>query len=431
VESIHKWIFWWGAKRRNPSLFRQFEELKQSENLSRQELEDRNIKELKSFIRFAGKHSEFYKKMFSENGFDPDSNWTLEDFSRLYTVSKKDLIEFNAQVHTNISKTEKTFFCETSGTSGQILTFRRDEFWDSFNRAAIWRGLSWYGVNPWDFSLYFWGYNSDKWKKLKLRFLDFLVNRYRIFDYDFKSMSKLGPKLSKVVAIEGYSSMIYELAKINEHAHLKFPKLKMVKGTSEKIFPHYQEVALKVYGQRTISEYGSAESGIIAFECPLGSMHINLEGVFLEKDTETQSILVTNLKSRSFPVIRYALGDDVEFAPKDFFCPCGRPHPVIREVTGRIGKRILGSKRSYPSLTLYYIFKNLYFNKGRKIDFQAHQKEKGKLEIWVKEPVTQELSDLIDTEANLYFTDIELLILEKYDFREQKGKLRDFVSYLN
>jgi phenylacetate-CoA ligase len=106
-------------------------------------------------------------------------------------------------------------------------------------------------------------------------------------------------------------------------------------------------------------------------------------------------------------------------------------HPVILEVTGRIGKKIFGAVQIYPSLTLYYIFKNIYFNNQRKIDFQAHQFEKGKLQIWIKEPITSELERLVSDEAKEYFSDIELEIIENHDFRQQAGKLRDFVSHLD
>lgn len=428
---IHEKIFRFGALSRNPSLFGQFGGLIKSDFWSRDKLIEENEKQLREFILFAYENSPFYKSHFDKAGFSTTSDWVISDLVKLPPVTKRDLIDFNSDIHTSIAKTEKTFFCETSGTSGEILTFQRDELWDSFNRAAIWRGFSWYGVNPWDFRLYFWGYNSDWKKKLKLRFLDALVNRIRIFDYNPESIAKLKSKLAKVKAIEGYSSMIYELAQLNKTSGLEFPHLKMVKGTSEKVFPHYQDLALQVFGHRIINEYGSAESGIIAFECPSGSMHINLEGVYLERDSESGGILVTNLKSRSFPVIRYALGDQVEFEDPDFECPCGRKHPVIREVTGRIGKKIWGKSRTYPSLTLYYIFKNLYFNKGRKLDFQVHQFEKGVLEVWLKETVTAEVNELIKVEAGNYFSDITLRIIENHDFRQQKGKLRDFISHLD
>lgn len=430
MSQFHKYVFIRGAKKRNPLIFKHFKDLKESENWSKEELLKLNEQRLRDLCVFSFNHSPFYKKRFLEVGFDPEKDWSLEGFKKIPFTTKADLISRNEEIHTPSHFFRKRFYVETSGTSGQILTFHRDESWDSFNRASIWRGYSWFGANPWDKKLYFWGYNTAKLKRAKLRLMDFLVNRFRLFDFEPKKLQKLIPKLSQVKIIEGYSSMIYELANVLDGKGVKFPNLCMVKGTSEKIFPHYQEIAQKIYGMRIVSEYGSTESGIIAFECPDGNMHINLEGVFVEKDPEDGGIIVTNLQSYSFPSIRYKLGDQIELADPDFECSCGMKHPVLKEVTGRIGKNIQGSDRNYPSLTLYYIFKNIYFNQDRKIDFQAHQYEKGKLQIWLKEPVTKELRNMILKESNNYFSDISLELLENHDFRQQAGKLRDFVSHI-
>lgn len=431
MSRFHKWLFFQGAKRRNPSIFGHFEALKASENLNWDALQRLNESRLRQLCLFADRHSPFYRQRFRELGFDPEHRWSLEEFRKIPITTKRDLIDSNAEIHTPANLFSKRFFVETSGTSGEILTFHRDESWDSFNRAAIWRGYSWFGANPWDRKLYFWGYNTAPWKRLKLRFMDFLVNRFRLFDYDPEKLKRLVPKLDQVKVIEGYSSMIYELANLIREQKPPFRELKLVKGTSEKVYPHYQPIAKEVYGRPIANEYGSTESGIIAFECPKGNMHITMEGVYVEEDPSDNGIVVTNLQSFSFPSIRYKLGDQISLAPKEYRCPCGMQSPVIREVTGRIGKKIFGKERIYPSLTLYYIFKNLYFNQNRTIDFQAHQFEKGKLQIWVKEPVTSDLIQLITKEANNYFGDIQLEIIENHDFRQQAGKLRDFVSHLD
>src|SRR5690606_4032961 len=100
--------------------------------------------------------------------------------------------------------------------------------------------------------------------------------------------------------------------------------LKLVRGTSEKIFEKYQQEAVQAFGRRIVSEYGAAESGIIAFECAEGSMHVNMETCIVE--VENGEILVTNLVSRSFPIIRYRLGDYIELDTHTK-CLCGREHP--------------------------------------------------------------------------------------------------------
>lgn len=430
MSSFHKWLFYKGAKRRNPSIFRHYQDLKNSEKLDRESLFKLNEQRLQKLCVFVFENSEFYRNRFLSCGFNPSSSWSLEKFREIPITTKKDLIDYNEQIHTPLNHFKKRFFVETSGTSGEILTFHRDESWDSFNRAAIWRGYSWFGANPWDRKLYFWGYNTAPLKRMKLLVMDFLVNRFRLFDYNPEKLKKLLPKLKNVQIIEGYSSMIYELANLIASQETNFDKLKLVKGTSEKVFPHYQDIAREVYHKSITNEYGATESGIVAFECPEGSMHINMEGVFVEQDAEDGGILVTNLQSFSFPSIRYKLGDQIVFEDENFRCPCGMQAPVIREVTGRIGKKIFGKSQIYPSLTLYYIFKNIYFNENRTIDFQAHQFEKGQLQVWIKEPVTNELLKLIQSESRKYFTDMELEVIENHDFRQQAGKLRDFVSHL-
>lgn len=99
-----------------------------------------------------------------------------------------------------------------------------------------------------------------------------------------------------------------------------------------------------------------------------------MENVYVEViDGE---IVVTNLLSRSFPIIRYKLGDAVVLASPDYKCPCGRNHPVVLDVCGRIGKNILGKTSKYPSLTFYYVFKNIAIQDGITLNYQARQDRK-------------------------------------------------------
>ncbi|RRG24125.1 phenylacetate--CoA ligase family protein [Ancylomarina euxinus] len=427
--NLSKILFQIGAKYRNPSLWKHYSELKQTEKYSFEELQAYQEFRLKKLLSFIGLNSAYYKELFQKSGINPQT-LTLKDFFNIPITSKSELLSRKPDIYQE-KKFEKEFLCETSGTSGEVLTFYRNESWDSFNRASMLRGYSWHGVKPWESNLYFWGYNTGASERRRIRFFDFLLNRYRMFDYDEKSLLSLEKKLPNVKYIEGYSSVIYELANLMEKRGIIHKNLKMIKGTSEKIYPHYQDVVKKVFGHKIISEYGAAETGIIAFECSKGNMHINMEGVYVETD-ENNEIIVTNLHSYSFPIIRYKLGDSVVLAPRNKKCKCGLQHPIIEEINGRVGKSILGENKKYPSLTLYYVFKNIYLKHKVQINYQAHQVEKGKLDIWLKEEVSDKMKDLILVEAHKYFdTDIDLNILHRTNFREQSGKLRDFITTID
>jgi phenylacetate-CoA ligase len=423
---IFRFFFKVFARFRNPSLFIHYCKLKESEKKSLKQLEFEQIEKLKNLLIFLNENNKFYRKVLENNKVDLQ-NFSLIEFHKIPVCSKNDLIQNNIDLITNYNF-NKVFKCESSGTSGQVLTFVRNEEWDSFNRASIMRGYSWFGVNIWDFNIYFWGYNFKLLKKIKFRFSDFMMNRFRIFSFNSTSDFLLRFVLRRAKFIEGYSSMIYEMAKRSPELGFEVPNLLLVKGTSEKIYEHYHDYSKKAFGHKIVSEYGAAESGIIAFECKEGNMHINMEGVLVEIDKENE-IIVTNLLSKSFPIIRYKLGDVVELESFEKKCNCGMVHPIIKEVTGRIGKLIYGQQFEYPSLVLYYIFKNIYFEKGLQLSYQAHQGAKGGLEIWIEDDIDKKTESIIYAEAFKYFkTDMVVSIKTKMNLRMEKGKLRDFVS---
>jgi len=350
---------------------------------------------------------------------------------RFPSITKRALIKEKDGIHTNFPF-KRRIFSETSGSSGEALTFWRSEEWDSATRAAIKRGYAWHGVDPWERNGYFWGYDIAEKAAWKIKLLDTLQNRFRVFSYNTESLHTFIRKLDRAVYLHGYSSMIYEVALIinQEGIDTSGINLKMVKGTSEKIYGSYQTDVQKAFGLKMISEYGAAETGIIAFECPNGNMHVNSVNVIVE--VENKEIIVTNLYSHSFPIIRYRLGDYVEMADAGYKCTCGRKGPVIKSILGRVGKSIFGKQGHYPSLTLYYIFKNLAIHHDIQLNYQAVQNQKGALKILVEQEVTDQTSRAILSEAIKYFkNDMDIMIFGNQDLHKKDGKKRDFVSTLD
>lgn len=429
---FHKYIFLLGQRWRNPSLAKIYNSLKQSEKYSLEDLQKMQLERLKDLVSFAYKNSSYYKRVFDIAKVHPDDIQNLTDISKLPLLTKQDLLRYNQEIHTTkIVKYSKLFKANTSGTTGQSLQFVRDEYADSYNRASIFRGYSWYNVHPWDFNGYFWGFNFSGLQKIKTRLLDFLVNRFRLFSYTEKYFLHFIRRIKKAVYLEGYSSMIYQTAKlINERKYPKPKNLKMVKGTSEKIYESYQEEVQKAFGLKMISEYGAAETGIIAFECPYGNMHLNMEGVVVEEIEH--EIVVTNLSMKSFPVIRYKLGDYIELEKSEIFCPCGMKHPVLKEINGRIGEVIYGKREIYPSLYFYYIFKNLDKNHHLALTYQIIQPQKGQLEFLIAERLNELKLEILKVEIERYFSgDMEYEIFDKQEvIINKKGKLKSFITHV-
>ncbi len=422
---ISKIIFKAGAKYRNPSLREEYDRLKLSEWLSKPQLMNLQIDRARNFFEFVGDYSPYYKKHFKLYDFSPSKFDDISKLTKLPTITKEELISNNKLIHTNYNF-EKIFLAETSGTTGSALEFRKNERWDSINRANMFRSYDWYGVKPWDRYGYLWGYNISQRQAAKVNLLDIAQNRFRIFSYDKQSIKTFSEKLVSATYIAGYSSMIYEVAGIINKLGLKKPDLKMVKGTSEMIHDVYQIAAQEAFGSKIVSEYGAAESGLIAFECPNGNMHINMENVIVEVDDESE-IIVTNLASYSFPIIRYKLGDTITLSNEQ--CPCGRAHPVIREVIGRKGITVYGKCDSYPALTFYYVFKNLAIQSCLIINYKAVQKVEGAVDIYIEGIKNNVYEKIILDELIKYFKDdIQFNLLFVKEFERNRKKSQYFES---
>ncbi|MCA0911872.1 phenylacetate--CoA ligase family protein [Marinobacter nauticus] len=417
--NLARFIFEQGARLRNPSLFEQYELLKTTEFASQKELENLQLENARKFLRLAETHSPYYKKLFQKIGFKSDSIGSLDDLKVIPEISKETLISDNAAIHTQ-GLSEQCRIAETSGTSGAALSFNRNERWDSLNRATMMRSYDWYGVKPWDRNGYLWGYNISKKQSVKTKFLDSLQNRFRLFNYSSDEIALFAEKLSRADFLTGYSSMIYEVSKMINQNGFEKPKLKMVKGTSETILDIYQKESIEAFGAKIVSEYGAAESGLIAFECPHGNMHINTENLILETNSQGDAI-VTNFASTSFPVIRYNLKDSVTLSEE--LCDCGRAHPILKDVSGRKGSKVIGKNNTYPALTFYYIFKNIALEQGILINYKAIQSEYGKVTLDIEKKVNKKYEESIKNELKKYFgddVDFNLNYVEQFKIDNRK-----------
>lgn len=120
-------------------------------------------------------------------------------------------------------------------------------------------------------------------------------------------------------------------------AYLDIPR---VFTTSSMLWPSVRERALHRLKARVTDMYGAIETGPIAWECERHQgFHVHSDLVIVElldeagRPARTGRVVCTVLWRRAFPLIRYALGDTAEWAGSP--CPCGRPYPLLRSLTGR------------------------------------------------------------------------------------------------
>ncbi len=114
-------------------------------------------------------------------------------------------------------------------------------------------------------------------------------------------------------------------------------------ATSMMLLEPERKVIEDVFGVPVTNRYGCEEVSLIACECERHEgMHLNEEHAWVEVLREDGSpcdpgedgrIVVTEFVNVGMPMIRYEVGD--RGVLHDAPCPCGRPHRLLRGLTGR------------------------------------------------------------------------------------------------
>jgi phenylacetate-CoA ligase len=119
-------------------------------------------------------------------------------------------------------------------------------------------------------------------------------------------------------------------------------RVRRIFTSGELLRPAVRQALGDAFGAPVYDVYGSSETKEIAWECPAGGMHINVDVVRVEVLDEANqpvpvgvegNLVATLLVNRAMPLLRYRVGDRGSLLSKS--CTCGHPFPLLGVVTGR------------------------------------------------------------------------------------------------
>jgi phenylacetate-coenzyme A ligase PaaK-like adenylate-forming protein len=147
-------------------------------------------------------------------------------------------------------------------------------------------------------------------------------------------------KLFKPDTIFGLPSLIIPMAQFAEQNGYDLT-IKNIIYAAEHLTVGAKTYLCKVFNATKVSSFGYAavETGPIGYQCSCckdNEFHVEEEWVYLESD-ENNDALVTCLEKVLQPVIRYKVGDIIEFVNEP--CCCGRLNPKFK-LLGRSGEKV-------------------------------------------------------------------------------------------
>lgn len=334
---------------RNKPVVKQLKFLRENENRSPEELGKVQFDLLKNSLCQAGRDIPFYKKWFSEAGFNPEDMKKPSDIEVLPLLDRQTInrnIESMRNPDIPESEVIKT---GTGGSTGEPLHFYHTKRYISFYQAAHIRDFNWGGWRIGDGWARLWGANFDipGYNKLLGRLKDALMRKFVIpaWELNENTIPHYARKLRKFrpVAIEAYITPLYTFARFLKEKGIEPPRPTCIFSCAETLFPEQRNFLEDFFQCKVYNKYATREFGPIVHECEKGRMHIISDHVHVEilkegkpaVPGETGELIITGLHNKIMPLVRYRIGD-AAIPANESSCPCGRPFPLLKSIEGRV-----------------------------------------------------------------------------------------------
>lgn len=313
------------------------------EQKNRQEIWDYQLNKFNELWHFSCSNVPYYRDLQAQLNL-PSHFYSLEEISQKVPILDKSIIQKNRTSLVS-EKCTPGFWTGTSGSTGTPMRcYWSDKAYIESQRDKYYCQNLW-GVDVWDKTANLWGYlhffSADfkgKIGYIKNTIKEKIRNKVRFSAYQVNPKKLRGwfglIRQKKVRFLYALPSLAYLLAKANEGR--RPPKhLKLVMVGGEPLFPHQHQLIAQVLGCPVAIEYGTIEAGLIAASYPDSNLHVCERGVFLEAVPTSNGffeLVLTNLRNKDFPLIRYKIGDLVK-SPISF---PERGTAILGPVIGRV-----------------------------------------------------------------------------------------------
>lgn len=326
-------------------------------NYNEKQLKNYQDKQFRKMVNYAYTVPMYHEK-YKKNGVHPEDIKGIDDIHKLPFITKQDLRDNYPDriVPTGFNQKDR-FVLSTSGSTGKPVFIIVDRFSAIKSLIAFARALKSYGGN---------------WRKTKVVLIidvepGSAENAFfqesavpflkRFFALNNIKYIYLGEKPEKIIKeideiqpefLGSDPNMLRQLAYLKINGQGKDFKPRYLLSSGSMLDSFTKSYVEKAFDARIFDNYGTTESGPLAFECVEGDYHINSDFVkieFLDEDNnpvpygKPGRTIITKLYGTGTPIIRYTGIDDIAI-PIKRETSCGITSEMIRQIGGRTSELI-------------------------------------------------------------------------------------------
>jgi phenylacetate-CoA ligase len=232
----------------------------------------------------------------------------------------------------------------------------------------------------------------------------------------------------------GYATVIGQLARASLAGRLDIHPLR-VSTNSEPLLDEDRQAIREAWNVPVHNLWGSTEIGVQAVGCARGEgLHVCEDEVVLERvdesgapvgpDQPAARTLATGLANRTFPFIRYDLGDQVNWLPGP--CSCGSAFSRVADIGGRRDDDFRYETCTIPAS----VFRHVLGTDPRVSEYQVQQTIRGATVLAVGTPDADALTSTVVAALRrhgLSDPEVEIRVVERLQRHNTTGKLRRFI----
>ncbi len=325
-------------------LLTRIRQLEQFRQQSPEEIRTYQWTRVQEIVDYAYRYVPFYRQLYHQVGYLPGDLKSWDDFRNLPTIHREMFMATpEADLLTELFH-EQEYATEdaTSGTTGKPFLFYKD-------KRLVEREFLLYnyqklllGWVPGERELFVKGRIEQEGKEDHLIFREdnqtFRLNGFRISREVIRQLAGF-IRRQKIQLIYGYPTPIRQLCHFAREEGVEI-RVKLIITMGEVLTDSMRQQMEDCFGASVYQLYGAAEAMHMAHECPRrNGLHVDAERYLLEIRRRRQpytgsgSLLITDMMNRVMPLIRYEIGDHVQFADQP--CDCGDRTPLIRSISGK------------------------------------------------------------------------------------------------